>query len=646
MKFQKRAFSLIEVSVVLVIVGIFVAGIFASNAFITKARLAAAQSLLKSSPIRDIKDNALWLETSAFDSFAGSEASDGTPLTTWYEQRSATSKVTLTAVDGGPTYSNTINRIHAVKFAGAGYFTFDGSFLNNTDYTITILEKREVAGGNNYFLGDSAATTTNQSLLLGYSADGQIIHSQGASSSYSALVSGYSKSSDSPRLLTFTHSSTAGKKLYINGVLAAKDETNLAPLTGIGTLSFGKGYTGQIGELAIFTRALKDDEIKSVEGYVAQKFSSKLVGNASTDCLGKVVTTSGCEVSSSGGGGSTCPVSVVGVTSTTPVAEGSGSLTCNATGYAGTSAYTCTSGTLSAAACGCDTANGYSLSGGVCVLAATCSGGIETTIGSDKMHLFTSSGTLTCNSAITGAKVLVVGGGGGGGGVVGGGGGAGGVVYNSSYTLAATTYNITVGVGGRGGKAGGNGSNEGGYKGTDSVFDVNSVTNKITAYAGGAGRANMMQVYVGTGGSGGGASISGGPGAATPSGQGYAGGDSSDKSNMGGGGGGAGSVGGFGNAGKGGNGGTGVDYSSVFGTSYGDNGWFASGGGAGVRTGSGRVAGTASQGGGTGGTTSTVAADDAKANTGGGGGGAGFSGDLVGLYAGGDGGSGIVIVRY
>ncbi len=117
-----RAFSLIEVSVALIIVGIFIAGIFASNAFITKARIAAAQTLTLSATIRDVKDNALWLETSALDSFTGSEASEGNALTTWYEQRSATNKVTLTAVDGGPTYSNTINRVHAVKFAGAGYF--------------------------------------------------------------------------------------------------------------------------------------------------------------------------------------------------------------------------------------------------------------------------------------------------------------------------------------------------------------------------------------------------------------------------------------------------------------------------------------------------------------------------------------------
>ncbi len=56
--------------------------------------------------------------------------------------------------------------------------------------------------------------------------------------------------------------------------------------------------------------------------------------------------------------------------------------------------------------------NGYALSGGICALKATYSGGIETTIGSNKLHAFNSSGTLTCNGTINGAKVLVVAGGG------------------------------------------------------------------------------------------------------------------------------------------------------------------------------------------------------------------------------------------
>jgi prepilin-type N-terminal cleavage/methylation domain-containing protein len=54
-KFLRRrtkngAFSLVEVSVVLIIVGIFIAGIFIADEMIKKFRITAAQSLTKSSP--------------------------------------------------------------------------------------------------------------------------------------------------------------------------------------------------------------------------------------------------------------------------------------------------------------------------------------------------------------------------------------------------------------------------------------------------------------------------------------------------------------------------------------------------------------------------------------------------------------------
>lgn len=42
-----------------------------------------------------------------------------------------------------PVFSNSIEKIHAVKFDGTDdYFEFDGSFLNGSDYTIIITDKK------------------------------------------------------------------------------------------------------------------------------------------------------------------------------------------------------------------------------------------------------------------------------------------------------------------------------------------------------------------------------------------------------------------------------------------------------------------------------------------------------------------------
>jgi hypothetical protein len=238
--------------------------------------------------------------------------------------------------------------------------------------------------------------------------------------------------------------------------------------------------------------------------------------------------------------------------------------------------------------------------------------------------------TYTWTPALTViAKVLMVAGGGAGNAIgtgwyYGGGGGAGGVLYNSDVSLSGTKT-IEVGDGGTNRTI--NGSNT-------------TFTGLTTAIGGGSGDAN--------GGSGGGQSYNGTKGLGT-SGQGYDGGSESlaTADEAGGGGGGSGGVGADATIlgsqlgdGRGGNGGIGTNYSSIFGTTYGDSGWFGGGGGGGtIRT---SIGGDGGQGGGGAGYKNYVSATSGTKHTGGGGGGGGWTSNA----SVGEGGSGIVLIKY
>ncbi len=365
---RRRAFSLLEISAVILIIGILVAGVMGGNILIAKSRLVAAVTLTSSSPISGIKDSALWLETAVDSSFPENQTTNNNSITTWYDARkSAANKVTITAAGSGPVYSNTINYIHAVKFDASSSSNHlqiaDASFLNNTDYTIVILEKRQSNSANNYFFGESPTGTANQKLALGYSLDGAVIHAQGTNS-YTSNVSSYANSTDKPKIFTFVSDSANGKKTYINGLLAAQS-VDTTQLSGLGlNFPIGKGYTGEIGEIAIFTRPLKAEERKSVEDYMAKKFSMKInrdsVANGS--CTTGTITPSGCSMDCS-------TASRAGISTPSTITDGqTTTATCGQTGYSGANvSLTCTSGSLSGSACGCDTGNNYTPSGGICV---------------------------------------------------------------------------------------------------------------------------------------------------------------------------------------------------------------------------------------------------------------------------------------
>lgn len=273
----------------------------------------------------------------------------------------------------------------------------------------------------------------------------------------------------------------------------------------------------------------------------------------------------------------------------------------------------------------------------------TVSGGTQYSDSTYYYRKFTGNGTLAVNNGTLNMDVLVVGGGGssGNGTNVCAGGGAGGLVYETSKSISAGSYSVTIGAGGAAG----------------SSFDRGLDTTIFNITAVGGGRGGNESVAAQNGGSGGGAVWSNAttqtPGSSTQnstySGFGNRGGYAAASGVYGsGGGGGAGAVGGDGGS-NGGAGGIGKyydDFGSVTSSGHFINShyYFAGGGGGGAW-----VAGNADAQGGYGGGGkgsfnggSSTAATGGTANTGGGGGGPGVGATNSAT----NGGSGIVIVRY
>ena len=269
-----------------------------------------------------------------------------------------------------------------------------------------------------------------------------------------------------------------------------------------------------------------------------------------------------------------------------------------------------------------------------------------------QVHTFTSSGTFTVNSGNAQADLLIVAGGGGGGADNAGGGGAGGLLYYGIETpktpngtrvnLLTGDYSIVIGAGGRGGLVSSGGSGTSDF----SINGSNSTAFGYTALGGGAGACSeggSGSPPGAAGGSGGGGNgntdntVPLQPGSGT-AGQGNAGGTGANGG--GGGGGGAGSVGQNGNvraSQHGGAGGAGLQYSIS-----GSASWYAAGGDGGNENNNFQQYSRPSGIGGQSPAASNQRPTDGVANTGAGGGG----GTHTCVTPTGQGGSGIVIIRY
>ena len=271
----------------------------------------------------------------------------------------------------------------------------------------------------------------------------------------------------------------------------------------------------------------------------------------------------------------------------------------------------------------------------------SATGGSITTDGDYKVHTFNDSGTFTPTVGIDASlgnvvEYLVVAGGGGGakGQNGNGGGGAGGMRSATGFSVSATNYTVTVGGGGTGAT-----STAAGGSGQNSIFS------SITSIGGGGGGGGGAATTGGSGGGGGGTGSTHASGASGTVGQGNAGGTGTG-SHVSGGGGGKGAVGGNSTGGDSGTAGSGGAGEANDIKETGTNVFYAGGGGGGVNNHFSPTAGSGGNGGGGAGATNGSAAGIAGTeNLGGGGGGGGRTSGSADSN-GGNGGKGVVIIRY
>lgn len=284
----KKAFSLIEISIVLLIIGILVAGVTQSSVLVNKYKISVAQNLTITSPVHSIKDLVLWLEpvmeSSISSSTNGLEPSDGDFVSSWNDLNSQlSSKINLTQATSGrqPTY----------KLKGIS--NLPSLFFDGTDYLKTLLTTIP-AGYNNYTIfavwqsntytgvqvifhqhGDNDCNADYAGLFLSNGS----LHGWGCSFGNDTPAGSYSLNKPYASIYRVDSSQANNVTVYSNGTKYGPTAKTLnigatSTLVGFDESSVSTYYfNGLISEIIVFTRPLKDSEIIDIRSYLAKKYA-------------------------------------------------------------------------------------------------------------------------------------------------------------------------------------------------------------------------------------------------------------------------------------------------------------------------------------------------------------------------------------
>lgn len=294
----KSAFSLIELSIVVLIIGILVAGVTQGSRLVRQSRIKIAQNLTNSSGIPSIPNLVLWLEPTLENSITSATNSnnpeDGDLISSWNDSNTQSlAKINVTQVTSvnQPTYTiNGINGLPSLKFnnsilyatsapitAGNDAYTMVAVWSSNAIQNTLLIEQRPTTYATVNSYAGLWLNGTGGVQFTGYSNDSAVLSTIVTNKSYIDVM--VINNSLSNNVTNYLNSNTAVTSVTSG---SGGGPSNL----NVGNYSFSVGgrtqspintYNGLanaiLAEVIIFDRALKKSEVADINNYLSKKYN-------------------------------------------------------------------------------------------------------------------------------------------------------------------------------------------------------------------------------------------------------------------------------------------------------------------------------------------------------------------------------------
>jgi len=294
---KPQAFSLIELSIVILIIGILVAGVTQSSRLVSRMKLASLINLTRASVVPTIADLVFWVETTLPESFE-TEPSDGDRIAKWIDiNPTSTQKITLSQATENlkPIFdSRTFNGVPSLRFDHLApsqlksQVMSSGNLFSVNQSTIFFVF---IFTANSF---SQATTHTPTPFFWNPSSNDSrvsfhIFHNQSCIYDFftNRLTSSAPDSTHSraKKIFTFVKRPTYAE-IRDNGAVVSSNASATSTISMTSTYDLRIGwvgpeydqarFSGYIGEIIIYTRGLKIDEIRDIEAYLSKKWSIKV----------------------------------------------------------------------------------------------------------------------------------------------------------------------------------------------------------------------------------------------------------------------------------------------------------------------------------------------------------------------------------
>jgi len=298
LKRNKQAFSLVQLSIVVLILGILLVGISNYNNLVSKASLISAQKITKSSGVLKIENIALWLDTTALNSFkvdnvAGTsflpDISDKQTVGWWQDvnlQKVYSARLNLLAdnlTNRPKYYVSAINNLPALYFDGNDFLRTENLPTNiladQNEISIFVVQNVKSSNLATFTINSSTQATENagERIMLNAYYNNIFYFDFGNFNNSDRITKTYTSQSylAKPQLISAIKNGNSSS-FFINAKLEATQATTSQINTNLSRyLEIGTSFNGYIGEILIFNRAIKVREKALIEKYLLNKWKIK-----------------------------------------------------------------------------------------------------------------------------------------------------------------------------------------------------------------------------------------------------------------------------------------------------------------------------------------------------------------------------------